>query len=482
AFTASVDDTIVATAIPRISEDFKSIEDIAWYGSAYFLTMGSFQLLYGTLYRLHSDRTVYLGALVSFVAGSTVSATARNSRSLIIGRALAGAGAAGIITGNFVIMANIIPLRQRPLYTSIVGMLVAMSSVAGPLLGGVITDHLGWRWCFWVSLPAAAAIAIVFVAVHRAHKPTVTPESWRRRLQRYDPVGTPVFLALAICFQIALQWGGAEYRWGSAQVVSLFVVSGVLLATFIGSQWYMGEDATLPPRIAKQRTMASGGFFMFCLGGAYYSAVYYLPLWFQAIRDASPSQSGILSVPLLISMVVSSILIAGAVTAAGYYTPFAILSPFLTSVGAGLLSSLQPGSSQAKIIGYQIILGTGTGIGLHQPFIAAQTVLSSSDTSTGIAFMMGSEMLGGSLFIAVAQKIFTSRLSALLLKAAPGIDAAAISKAGATQILSMVPQDRLAAVRQAYSTAVTDTFYLGTGLAAASLLGAVFMEWRSIKQ
>lgn len=114
---------------------------------------------------------------------------------------------------------------------------------------------------------------------------------------------------------------------------------------------------------------------MFLLGGAYYSAVYYLPLWFQSIREASPTSSGIMSVPLLISMVVSSIAVAGVVTAVGYYTPFAILSPFLTATGAGLLTTLKPGTSTAKIFGYQILLGAGTGIGFHQPIIAAQTVL-----------------------------------------------------------------------------------------------------------
>jgi MFS family permease len=324
AFTISLDDTVVATAIPRITDDFRSIADVSWYGSAYLLTMGGTQLLFGKLYALHIDKTIYIASMCIFAAGSTISATAPNSIVFIVGRAVAGVGAAGLMTGSFVICAHSTPLRMRPIYTGIVGSMTAVGSVLGPLLGGVITDNLSWRWIFWINLPIIGVLLILFVVFYHTTQPaSSTRTPWRARIARYDLPGNFLFLSAVVCFQIALQWGGTQYPWQSKRVIILLVCSAVLLLAFVPLEKVLGEKATIPGRIASQRTVASSGVvsmlrldnipndadpqvqFMALLGAAYYSSIYNLPLWFQGVKGSSPTESGIMSVALLISMVVS---------------------------------------------------------------------------------------------------------------------------------------------------------------------------------
>ncbi|CZT22760.1 related to transporter (major facilitator superfamily) [Ramularia collo-cygni] len=490
AFVVSLDDTIVATAIPRITDDFHSIADVAWYGSAYLLTLGGMQLLFGKLYAIHSDKKIYTGSLCIFITGSTVCGTASSSVVMIFGRALAGVGAAGLVTGALIIIAHSAPLRLRPVYTSIVGSMTAVGSVAGPLLGGVITDRLSWRWCFYINLPIIGTLLALFLFLYRPRRRQQSPSSSGllcggsrlQRVLRYDPLGNLAFLFAVVCFQIALQWGGAQFSWHSPRVVALFVSSAVLLMIFAPVEWMMGQHATLNVRIARQRTVASSGALIALLGASYYSAIYYLPLWFQGVQGASPTHSGVLSIALLISMIVSSLLSAGLVSKTGYYNPFALAAPILAACGTGLLTTLEPDSGPGEYIGYQVLLGIGIGCGFHQPFIAVQAVLPEADVASGIGLIMCAEMLGGALGIAVSQKIFENQLVAFVNKSRPEIHASAILQTGATGLAALLPEKSSKEVAKAYSDAVTATFYLAAGLAAAGFVAACFMEWKNIKK
>ncbi|CAD0013159.1 unnamed protein product, partial [Aureobasidium pullulans] len=460
-FCIALDNTIIATAIPKITDHFKAIDDIAWYGSAYLLTTCSFQLFFGKLYSFLSLKWVFLVALFIFELGSFVCGIAPTSTALIVGRAVAGVGSAGLFSGAILIIANSVPLRKRPSYTGLIGAMYGLASVAGPLMGGAFTDHLTWRWCFYIAKKLSVG--------------------WKNRIMDFDPAGTVIFLPMIICLLLALQWGGSTYPWSSGRVIALFVVFGVLLAIFVSIQFYVGEKATIPPRIIKQRTVAASAWFGVSLGAAFFLFVYYLPIWFQAIKGVSATKSGIMSLPLILGVVICSVVAGGLVTTFGYYSPFMWASSVLMAIGAGLLSTFKVDTGHAEWIGYQALFGIGVGLGMQQILIAVQTVLPAADIPTGTAIVMFFQTLGGALFISVGQNVFTNKLVSGLKAAVPDLDPAIVLSTGATELKSAIGEQYRDGVLQAYNDALTNSYYVAVALATLSIIGSAAVEWKSVK-
>lgn len=321
-------------------------------------------MLAGKLYTFYSLKWVYLAALGIFELGSLICGIAPNATTLIIGRAVAGLGAAGIFSGAILIIANTVPLRLRPAFTGLVGATYGIASVAGPLLGGVFTDKLTWRWCFFINLPFGAVTAVFIIFFFNPTKTAkVLSSGWKARLQQFDIFGTIVFLPMIVCLLLALQWGGSTYKWSDGRIVALLVLFVVLLIAFGAIQFWKKDNATVPPRVLKQRTVAAGACFCVTLGAAFFIMVFYTPIWFQAIKGVSATKSGIMSLPLILTLVVGSIIAGGIITKVGYYTPFVIASSVLMSIGAGLISTFHTNTGHGMWIGYQVVFGVGVGFG-----------------------------------------------------------------------------------------------------------------------
>jgi EmrB/QacA subfamily drug resistance transporter len=483
-FLVALDRTIIGPAIPAITNQFNSIGDIGWYGSSYMLTSAGFILLYGRIYTFFPTKAVFLSGIFLFEAGSALCGAAQSSTMLIIGRAVAGLGSSGIFTGAILIMLNTVPLHRRPLLQGLFGACFGVASVAGPLLGGAFTGSKAtWRWCFYINLPLGGLtiLVVIFLLNLEERKPKLA--NWKETVRNLDPVGTILFLPSITCLLLALEWGAADYSWSSARIVSLLVVFAVLLVAFVIWQYLTrNTTATVPARILFQQSVAFGGASQFCVGSTMLTVSIYIPLWFQAIKQVSAMQSGINTIPLVLSVVVGSIMSGGLTQRIGYYTPFMILGSSLMAVGTGLLTTWSMGTSSSMWIGNQVILGFGVGCTMQHPNLAVQVVLPKQDVPTGTAILSLCQTLGGAVFTTVGQNLYIDKFSSSLQQIG-GLDPKHILQAGATDLTNAVPLGLRLRVLEDYNNALTKgTFFAALIVACLAVPAALGMEWRSVKE
>ena len=453
---------------------------MGWYGSAYLLTSAAFMLPFGRVYTFYSPKHVFLAAILLFEVGSAVCGAAPNSTAFILGRAIAGLGSSGIFGGAIVIVTFIVPLRRRPLFAGFFASVFGIASVMGPLVGGALTNNVTWRWCFLINLPIGAFTIVTLILFLHLPSARNMDLSLRQQLARLDPLGAALFLPGVVCLFLALQWGGSVYPWSNGRVIALLVLFGILMIGFIAVQIWKQESATVPPRILKQRSIASGTWFALCVGAGMMVMVYFIPLWFQAIKGVNALDSGIRVLPLVLSLVVSSMLTGICVHRVGYYTPFLITSSVVMSVGAGLLTTFTVDTEQSRWIAYQFLYGYGIGLGMQQSTLSAQTVLDKKDVATGVSLMFFAQTLGGATALSIAQNIFTEKLVSSF-SSIPGFDPSAVVNVGATEIRRFIPPELLDSVLVNYNSAVVSVFYITLATACASIIGGLGMEWKSVK-
>lgn len=429
----------------------------------------------------------FLAAIFIFEIGSLICAVAPSSTVLIVGRAIAGIGVAGIFSGAMVIISRTVPLPKRPAVFGMFGMVWGIASIAGPLLGGAFTDGVSWRWCFYINLPIGGLSIVVLLFILRLPgKNEFSGTPVLERIKQLDLIGAALLIPAIICLLLALQWGGNKYPWSNSRIIGLFIGFGLMIILFSISQLYLGQKATLPPHILKKRTVLSAILYALFFGGAFFVLVYYLPIYFQSVKGSSAMKSGIQLLPLMLATVVSSVVCGGLVTVVGYYTPFLIGSTAIAAIGCGLITLYDIDISSGKWIGYQILVGAGVGAGFQIPMTAVQTVLAAEDIPVGTAAVMFFQTLGGALFLAVGQSVFQNGLIGGIQKYAPKVSAAAIVGAGATETRHVLTQmgqiDQLRNVLMAYMDGLRDSYRVTLALMVVSFFAACLMEWKSVKK
>ncbi|KAK1818169.1 hypothetical protein LTR12_007447 [Friedmanniomyces endolithicus] len=491
-FLIALDRTIIATAIPKITDEFHSLNDIGWYvhtislnldsstetpantrlvndryGSAFMLTTCGFQLLLGRVYTFYSPKYIFMIMILVFELGSAVCGSAPNSIAVIIGRAIQGVGSAGIVSGAIILMVNTIPLAARPKYMGFFGATFGVASVTGPLV---------------VNLPIGGIALAIIAFILKPTPPQQGGLTILQQIGKLDLLGELCLLPSIVCLLLALQWGGSTYRWSDPRIIALFVVFALLALAFILVQILMPKTATIPSCVLKSRSMLAGMWLTFCIASAMLAFTYFLPTWFQAIKGTSAVHSGIDTIPMVLALVVGNIS-AGQITGRiGYYTSQAYAAALILPIGAGLITTFTPSTTSSAWIGYQVLLGLGTGLGMQQGNLAAQTVLARRDVPIGVSLMMFWQNLGGAIFVSVGQNVFESRLvSALVHLDIGGLSPGQIVNTGATELRSVVPAEKLGELLGVYNDAVRQVFVVGTILACLAALGAVGLEWRSVK-
>ncbi|KAI1610795.1 permease of the major facilitator superfamily [Exophiala viscosa] len=484
-----LDFSVIATALPTITNHFHTTADIGWYVAVYRLTGTAFLFLFGKLYTVTSVKRTFLCALVIFEIGSLLCTVAPTSHMLVLGRAICGLGSGGVMSGGFAILTQSVPLRKRALYGGLAGGIETVAAVSGPVIGGVLTSTLSFRWCFAINLPVGVVAFAVVAAFFNnpRHNPDIDLPL-RQKLQKLDLLGTVIFVPSITCLLLALQWGGLRYSWTDWRIILLFVLFAGSLAGFAWLQWKKGENATLPLRILKQRSILSGAFFAGCCTASFTIVEYYMAIYLQAVRGYTPLHSALFSLPQVISLCIACVLAGAGTTLTGYYVPFMFICTVLGSIGAGLLTTLPVDATLASLICFQALLGFGVGLGVQGPQVAAQTVLSEKEVPIGISLVMFGHGIGPAIMSVAAQAIFQNRLELNLGKL--GVDSGSnnttstgsVDSMGIADLRQRLGGQRLAEALSGLDGAVMQTLYLPVALTCLTLFGAMGMEWRSVKQ
>ncbi|KAF7128713.1 hypothetical protein CNMCM5793_003564 [Aspergillus hiratsukae] len=461
----AIDNTILATAIPHITSDFQSLNDIGWYGSSYLIAQMALLPTCGRLYAFYNIKWVYCISLAVFEIGSIVSAVAPNSMALIIGRAVSGLGAAGL--------AMLSPI--------VLGM-YNIGSAIGPLVGGSITDSkvLTWRFIFWINLPFGAVGLVLVWFTLRKPPPAVKGDlPWGQKLRQLDLLGATLLLGATSCLNLALQWGGIVYLWSDAKVFGCLIGFGLLLITFLCLQFRGKESSNIPLRIFRSRTVSASCGFMMLVQVAIVLQSYFWPIYFQSVRNTNARDSGINLLPLIVSNSLGTLCAGSIASRFGHYLPFMWFGPLVLATGGGLYQLVRADSPRGHWIGVQILSGLGYDSCSQMPILAVQVVLSKPDIPTGLVVIMFFQMLGGALAPSVGQNLFTDGLLRNLSKV-QGIDGAAIVVAGASGFREIVPPEPMNAVVDAFNSALRNVFWVALATPALAWITSWAMEWRQL--
>ncbi|KAF2501646.1 MFS general substrate transporter [Lophium mytilinum] len=480
-FLIALDNTIIATAIPKITDEFHGLDKVAWYGSAYFMTFGAFQSTWGKFFKYFPLKTYFIAAMVIFEVGSLICAVAQNPTTLIVGRAIGGFGGAGIATGAFTIIGFAAEPKKRPQLIGFTGGTYGIAAVLGPLLGGVFSDKVSWRWCFYINLPigGVAAILVLFF-FHTPDDAKPAEASWREKLLQMDLVGAALVMGLIVTFILALQYGGLTKPWKGSVVIGLFVGSFALFVTCVFWEIYQGERAMLMPRLFKQRFVWVSCVFQFFFAGSYFTILYYLPIYFQSVHNASAIGSGVRNLPLIIALTISVIFSGAVLVKVGYATPFMIIGAAIGAISSGLLYMLDIDSSAGRWIGFQILCGFAAGGTFQVPLSVVQVNAKPEDMSATTAMVFFFQMIGGSFSLSAAQSAFNNRMVSRLASTAPGVNPATVLVTGATQIRWAFPPAQVPGVVVAYMAGLKVVFAITIGTFGMACLISMFGSWERL--
>ncbi|MFD1828322.1 DHA2 family efflux MFS transporter permease subunit [Streptomyces desertarenae] len=465
---AALDQTIVATALPTIVGDLGGLAHLSWVVTAYLLASTAVTPLWGKLGDQYGRKRLYQGAIVLFLIGSVLCGLARTMGELIAFRAVQGLGGGGLMVLSMAIVGDIVPPRDRGRYQGAFGAVFGAASVLGPLVGGLFTEHVGWRWVFYVNLPVGAVALAVIAAV--LHIPV------HREKHRIDYLGTLLIASAATCVVLVTSLGGTTWEWGSGQVVGVAVLGAVLLAAFAAVERRAAEPV-LPPGLFRVRTFTLCSVIGFIVGFALFGSMTYLPTFLQVVHGISPTMSGVHMLPMVLGVLVSSTGSGQIVSRTGRWKVFPVTGTAVTAIGLLLLHTLDENSSDWRMSGAFLVFGLGLGLVMQVLVLAVQNAVPYEHlgvATSGVTFFRSiGASVGVSAFGAVFAATLGDRLAGALRGAAlpPGVSAEGLE--GDPSAVERLPAGTRDGVLAAYSGAITEVFLW----AVPVVLAAFALSW-----
>jgi EmrB/QacA subfamily drug resistance transporter len=407
---ASLDQTIVSTALPTIVGDLGGFSKLSWVVTAYLLSSTVVGPVYGKLGDLYGRKVVLQTAIVIFLVGSALCGLSQNMTELILFRALQGLGGGGLIVVTIAVVGDVVSPRERGRYQGYFGAVFAVSTVVGPLLGGFFVDNLSWQWIFYINLPIGALAFVVIGATFRTRT--------RHVKHRIDYLGASLLAGGLSAVVLYTSLGGTTYPWGSPEMVVLLVAGVLALVAFVFVE-RRAEEPILPLALFRSRAFTVSSLVGFIVGLALFGAITYVPLYLQVVKGHDPTTSGLLITPMMAGLLVTSIVSGQLITRTGRYKPFPVAGTGIAAIGLALLARLEVGTSTAVAAGYMIVLGLGLGMTMQVLVLVAQNSVPYELLGVASSGSTLFRQVGGSIGVAAFGAIFANRLSVDLAAALP---------------------------------------------------------------
>ncbi|MEB8343700.1 MDR family MFS transporter [Streptomyces endophyticus] len=450
---ASLDQTIVSTALPTIVSDLGGLEHLSWVVTAYMLAATAATPLWGKLGDQYGRKKLFQLAILIFLVGSALCGLSQNMGQLIGFRALQGLGGGGLMVLSMAIVGDIVSPRERGKYQGLFGAVFGATSVLGPLLGGLFTEHLSWRWVFYVNLPIGVVALLVIAAA--LHIPV------RSTKHRIDYLGTFLVASVATCLVLVASLGGTTWAWGSPQIIGLAILGAVLAVAFVFVE-FRAQEPVLPMHLFRVRTFTLSAIISFVIGFAMFGAMTYLPTFLQVVQGVTPTMSGVHMLPMVFGILLSTTLSGQVVSRTGRWKMFPVAGTAITMIGLLLLHNMDEHTATGVMSLYFFVFGAGLGLVMQVLVLIVQNAVPYEDLGVATSGATFFRSIGASFGVAIFGTIFANQLGSRIGDALagkqlpPGVtpDSLGADPRG----IAALPPDLRAPVIHAYSTSITDVF------------------------
>ena len=468
-FLAALDQTIVSTALPKIASDLHGLSKYSWVATAYLLTSAVSTPLYGKIGDMFGRKRIFQSAIIIFLVGSMLCGLAQNMNELIIFRGLQGIGAGGLMTLVFAIIGDVIPPRQRGRYQGYFGAVFATSSVIGPLLGGLFTDHLSWRWVFYINLPIGI-LALATIAL-RLHLPV------KKSPHKIDYAGAGLLAVSVVSLLLATVWGGVDYPWTSWQILGLFGTSLVGALLFIWREKF-AKEPVIPLELFKNSIFSVSSILSFLIGVVMFGALIFLPEYQQIVRGDSATKSGLMLLPLVVGMMASSVTSGRLISKLGKYRFFPIVGTAIIALSFFLFSHIAVDTNRVLLGVWMLALGMGLGMTMPVLTLAVQNAVERKHLGTATSSVTFFRSIGSSLGAAIFGAIIVNRLAHHLSQELPGKAGAEAAQnlSHSTAGLAHLPASELHTVLDAFARSFHDVFLIGIPFALLAFIVTLFLR------